>query len=82
MKKIFIFCIAAISIVSAIAQPTAPDKVYGQLFIDVQMQKVFSDGKTFVDCTPKRKVSVIIKDYAVQKQNANFDLKKFVNCKF
>ena len=27
-------------------QPATPDKIYGDLFIDVQMQKVFQDGKT------------------------------------
>ena len=36
-------------------QPATPDKIYGDLFIEVQMQKVFPDGKTFVDCIPKRK---------------------------
>jgi alpha,alpha-trehalase len=81
MKKIFISCIAAISIVSAIAQPTAPDKLYGQLFIDVQLQKVFADGKTFVDCTPKRKVADIMYDYGMMK-GANFNLKKFVEENF
>jgi len=33
---------------------TPPDKVYGKLFVDVQMERVFPDGKTFVDCIPKR----------------------------
>lgn len=78
MKKIFLSCIAALSIVSAIAQPTAPDNVYGELFKEVQLQKVFTDGKTFVDCTPKRKVKDILNDYNIQKQKSDFDLKKFV----
>lgn len=82
MKKIFLSCIAALSIVSAIAQPTAPDNVYGELFKEVQLQKVFADGKTFVDCTPKRKVKDILNDYNIQKQKSDFDLKKFVSDNF
>ena len=27
--------------------PATPDKIYGDLFVEVQMQKVFSDGKDF-----------------------------------
>jgi alpha,alpha-trehalase len=57
--------------------PPTPDVVYGQLFADVQMQKILADGKTFVDCTPKRKVKDILYDYGMMK-GANFDLKKFV----
>ena len=30
----------------------------GELFEEVQMQKIFSDGKTFVDCTPKKDLGV------------------------
>ena len=55
-----------------------PDQLYGQLFKDVQMQQVFPDGKTFVDCTPKAYPSVILLDYEKQKEKENFDLKKFV----
>ena len=57
--------------------PQTPDQVYGQLFIDVQMQKVFPDNKTFVDCTPKRDPAEIVKDYA-NRTAENFDLNKFV----
>ena len=54
-----------------------PDKLYGQLFTDVQLNKILPDGKTFVDCTPKRKVADILYDYGLQKSES-FDLKKFV----
>ncbi len=62
-------------------QPPTPDKIYGDLFIDVQMQKVFPDGKTFVDCIPKRKPADIMYDYGLQK-GPNFNLKKFVEDNF
>ena len=55
----------------------APDKLYGQLFIDVQLGKIFPDGKTFVDCVPKRKVRDIMYDYGIMK-GPKFDVKKFV----
>jgi alpha,alpha-trehalase len=58
-------------------QPASPDKIYGQLFRDVQLQKIFPDGKTFVDCIPKRKVRDIIYDYGMIK-GSGLDLKKFI----
>src|SRR5258708_2229638 len=57
---------------------TPPDKIYGKLFVDVQMSRVFADGKTFVDCVPKRKPADIVADYETGKAVAGFDLKKFV----
>jgi alpha,alpha-trehalase len=65
----------------SIAQNNAPDKIYGQLFIDVQLQRIFPDGKTFVDCIPKRKVADIMYDYGMQK-GTGFNLKKFVEDNF
>jgi len=64
------------------AQPAAPDKIYGKLFTDVQMNRVFADGKTFVDCIPKRKPADIVSDYESMKGTAGFDLKKFVEDNF
>jgi alpha,alpha-trehalase len=31
-----------------------PLRLYGRLFVDVQMGRIFKDGKSFVDATPKR----------------------------
>src|SRR5450432_721667 len=62
-------------------QPATPDKIYGDLFIEVQMQKVFPDGKTFVDCIPKRKPADIMYDFGMQK-GPGFNLKKFVEENF
>ncbi len=60
------------------AQPPAPpDKIYGRLFQDVQLQKIFPDGKTFVDCIPKRNPKDIMIDYGRMK-GPKKDLKKFV----
>ncbi|MEO6734140.1 MAG: alpha,alpha-trehalase TreA [Ferruginibacter sp.] len=61
--------------------PASPDKVYGQLFQDVQLQKIFPDGKTFVDCIPKRNPKDIVADYEKRK-GAGLELSKFVEDNF
>jgi alpha,alpha-trehalase len=48
------------------------------LFADVQTQKVFPDGKTFVDCTPKKELAAILNAYTEQKNKPGFSLKEFV----
>jgi alpha,alpha-trehalase len=50
----------------------------GQLFHDVQMQPIFADGKTFVDCVPNMDLHLINEKYAAEKNLPSFDLKKFV----
>ncbi len=60
----------------------SPDQAFGELFEKVQMQKVFEDGKTFVDCTPKFSTEEILESYEAQKKQPNFDLKKFVLAHF
>lgn len=61
-----------------------PDQVYGQLFKDVQMAKIFPDGKTFVDCIPKKNPKEIVKEYLAAKNNPalRFSLKLFVESNF
>jgi len=84
MKKISFLSFLILSFLSSISQlqqPPAPDKIYGDLFVEVQMQHIFADGKTFVDCVPKRKPVDIMYDYGLQK-GPNFNLKKFVEENF
>ena len=52
------------------------------LFEDVQMQRIFTDGKTFVDCMPKKSLEVILQHYEEQKTAAGFKLKEFVETHF
>jgi alpha,alpha-trehalase len=63
-------------------KPISPDKLYGDLFVQIQMQKIFPDGKTFVDCVPKFAPTEIVKKYESEKKSADFDLKKFVLANF
>lgn len=55
-----------------------PAERWGQLFVDVQMAKVFPDGKTFVDCTPKQSAEEILAAYEAMKDEPEFQLKAFV----
>lgn len=48
------------------------------LLHDVQMQEVFTDGKTFVDCEPKFSETEITAQYNRLKNEPGFDLHKFI----
>lgn len=54
----------------------------GELFNDVQIQKIFGDSKTFVDSVPKENPPGIIDQYKSQKGKPGFDLREFVAEKF
>lgn len=49
-----------------------------QLFKDVQMQKVFPDGKTFVDCLPKIPEKEIESAYEKDRNKPGFSLRQFI----
>jgi alpha,alpha-trehalase len=80
-KTIWIFSLIGYLLTATAQQYPTPDKIYGELFHQVQMNKVFADGKTFVDCIPKRSPKDIMYDYGLRK-GPNFDLKKFVEENF
>ena len=71
---------------SSVSQNTylPPDRIYGELFRDVQMQQIFPDGKTFVDCTPVRNPQQIVDDYRLLSNDttAEFSLNEFVTANF
>ena len=54
----------------------------GELFETVQMENIFPDGKTFVDCTPLSALSSIYALYEGQKDEPWFDLATFVHNNF
>jgi len=51
----------------------------GELFERVQMENIFSDGKTFVDCIPKKDLAFIQERYEEQKNGIDFNLSGFVH---
>ena len=81
MKKLPRFLLVTLCIATAFAQES-PDKIYGPLFENVQMQEIFPDQKTFADCVPIRKPSEIMADYQRLAKEPNFDLKAFVAANF
>lgn len=82
MKKILFLVFLVSYMQQIVAQsPATPDKIYGELFRDVQLNKIFPDGKTFVDCIPKRAPAAIMQEYTLKK-GPQFDLKKFVEENF
>lgn len=60
----------------------SPDEVLGELFAEVQRQKIFEDGKTFADLLPKRRLRQIQQDFELERQAPNFDLHEFVSRHF
>src|SRR5258707_14552804 len=56
-----------------------PARDLGTLFHDVQMARVFSDSKTFVDARPKLAVVDIVARYSVERGAPGFNLKAFVD---
>lgn len=48
------------------------------LFEAVQMNRIFPDGKTFVDCQPKQSYDKILEAFHTENKKPGFDLKQFV----
>lgn len=63
-------------------QHLPPDDRYGALLKEVQMAKVFPDGKTFVDCIPKYPTDEILAKYSTAQKEGELDIKKFVEENF
>jgi alpha,alpha-trehalase len=84
MKRIFFLWFLLLTLSVNAQNVQTPDQVYGVLFKDVQMAKIFPDGKTFVDCVPKRNPQEIVKDYLAAKNNPalRFSLQLFVEENF
>ncbi len=54
----------------------------GELFERVQLEGVFSDSKTFPDCTAKAPLSEILNIYNSTKDQSSFDLPHFIDSNF
>ena len=59
-----------------------PDKLYGPLFEAVQLSRLFSDSKTFVDAEPRRSPKEIVADFEQASTNPDFNLTGFVSANF
>lgn len=64
------------------ADTLTPADRYQELFVDVQMARVFPDSKTFVDCVPLGEPERILALYRAQREQPDFDLAAFVHAHF
>lgn len=60
----------------------SPEEVYGDLFNAVQSQRLYGDGKTFVDLVPRKRSREIMREYYLAKQDPNFSLGDFISRHF
>lgn len=84
MKQLFfIICFSVLFAASGRSQSVrTPDDVFGDLFVAVQMSRVFPDSKSFADAVPKRDPQAILADYVTQKRKTGFSLYEFVQKNF
>lgn len=87
MQKSFVFIprllVGLCGFLSLAAAPlAAPVDLYGPLFVAVQSEQVFADGKTFVDATPRLPVDQIMSDYERERPTGPDALRRFVEARF
>jgi alpha,alpha-trehalase len=62
--------------------PRTPAELYPGLFERVQLDRVYEDGKTFVDALPRTSPSQILEEYQSARNDRGFDLRAFVAARF
>ncbi|WP_269713462.1 alpha,alpha-trehalase TreF [Caulobacter sp. NIBR2454] len=82
MLRFTVIAAAVLSLGTAQAQTATPADLYGELFHQVQMRRLFADGKTFVDATPKRPPAQIMAEYRAHARFSDAELKRFVTARF
>jgi alpha,alpha-trehalase len=84
MRYFFLISFLLLAVFSVAQGPSTPDKIYDVLFKDIQMARIYPDGKTFVDLVPKRSPQAIMSDYNKIKKAppVDFSLKKFAEENF
>ncbi|MBO9708521.1 MAG: alpha,alpha-trehalase TreF [Caulobacter sp.] len=66
----------------AVQQVPSPADTYAELFHQVQMRRLFPDGKTFVDATPRRPPEQILAAYRAHAAFTDAELTRFVRANF
>ena len=64
------------------ADVKTPAEIYGELFERVQLERVYPDGKTFVDALPTQAPEQVLAAYREASKRPDFDLRKFVQSHF
>lgn len=81
MKKLLLLLGWSACVSGALAQPS-PRQLYPGLFEAVQLQRVYPDGKTFVDALPREAPPLVMQAYEREKNLPGFNLKAFVAAHF
>ena len=63
MRKLLLTLLLLTAIQVVYSQNRTPRQLFPGLFESVQLNDVFPDNKTFVDCTPKRDPAIILREY-------------------
>ncbi|MBX2844586.1 MAG: alpha,alpha-trehalase TreF [Saprospiraceae bacterium] len=80
MNRCLFLLLSILLITACEPEPIDYSEFYdSELFAEVQMNQVFPDGKTFVDCNPKQPLANILALYEDSKKDKKFDLTAFVN---
>ncbi len=66
----------------AVLLMTPPSVEYGELFHEVQTQRIFADSKTFPDMTPDASPQQLLNRYRQEKLEPDFNLHTFVHQHF
>jgi alpha,alpha-trehalase len=67
---------------AAYSAAATPHELYGELFVAVQMGRVFGDGKSFVDARPRSAPALIRARFEVERRGPGFSLADFVHAHF
>ncbi|CAF1368757.1 unnamed protein product [Didymodactylos carnosus] len=80
---LFLYSILAVTLASLLlnVHGQSPDELYQELFVDVQLNRIFKDSKTFSDCIPLRSPQQILELYR-NRTVTNFNLTEFVQKNF
>ena len=70
------------AVAAAHSAAATPHELYGELFVAVQMTRVFGDGKSFVDARPKTAPSLIRARFDAERRLPGFSLPDFVHAHF
>jgi alpha,alpha-trehalase len=73
---------ASLMIAAPLTAQQSPAALYGDLFAAVQTGRLFPDGKTFADATPKRDPQAIMADYQRDRPTTPDALRAFVLANF
>lgn len=79
---LLLWLVASIAGAAGAGAPPTPSELYPGLFERVQLERVYEDGKTFVDALPRVPPQQILAEYAARSAEPGFDLGEFVRARF